>query len=104
MEGTLLVTPEELMSAASQFSAKAAQVQALHNDMLVKVNSLSGSWTGNASDAYRQKFQSLQESMNKINRMIMEHSTDLNAMAETYSQAESTASNAANDLPLSNLE
>lgn len=103
MEGTLLVTPEELTSAASDFSAKATQVKALHDSMIQKVNALSSSWTGNAADAYRTKFAALQSSMDTLNRMIMEHSTDLAAMAEQYTTAETQAQAAADELPASTL-
>lgn len=104
MEGTLLVTPAELKSTASTFQGKAGEVKTLHDEMIAKVNALSGSWTGEASDAYKAKFSSLQASMDKINRMIMEHVNDLNTMADEYETAESAATNAANELPNSTLD
>ena len=36
MEGTLLVTPEELTNAAGEFSAQATQITALHQAKLTK--------------------------------------------------------------------
>ena len=42
--------------------------------------------------------------MDKVNRMIMEHVNDLNNMADEYERAESTAMNAANELPASTLD
>ena len=104
MEGTLLVTPAELKSTASTFQGKAGEVKTLHDEMISKVNALSGSWTGDAAEAYKSKFASLQASMDKINRMIMEHVNDLNTMADEYETAESTAANAANELPNSSLD
>lgn len=104
MEGTLLVTPEKLQSTASSFQSKASQVKALHDNMIGKVNSLSGSWTGEAASAYSSKFTALQTSMDKIFAMITEHVTDLNAMAEQFISAENTAQGIANDLPSSTLE
>lgn len=104
MEGTLLVTPAELKNTASVFQGKAGEVKTLHDDMISKVNALSGSWTGEASDAYRNKFAALQASMDKINRMIMEHVNDLNVMAEQYEAADKGAQNIANELPASSLD
>lgn len=104
MEGTLLVTPEKLQSTASSFQSKASQVKSLHDNMISKVNSLSGSWTGEAAAAYNSKFTALQTSMDKIFSMITEHVTDLNTMAEQYISAENAAQSAANDLPASTLE
>ena len=99
METTLLVTPEQLTSTASTFQSKATQVKALHDNMLSKVSALSGTWTGDAGDAYRSKFAALSTSMEKINTTILEHVSDLNAIASEYSTAESQAASLANDLP-----
>ena len=104
MEGRLLVTPGELINKAGSFQAKAMEVKTLHDDMLARVTGLSGTWNGEAAEAYRSKFASLQASMDKINRMIMEHSRDLQEMAEQYQAAEGQAQSAANDLPASTLD
>ena len=104
MEGTLLVTPAELKTTASTFQGKAGEVKSLHDEMISKVNALSGSWTGDASTAYKGKFSSLQASMDQINRMIMEHVNDLNNMADEYERAESAAMTAASELPASTLD
>lgn len=104
MDGTLLVTPAELKNTANTFQGKAGEVKTLHDDMIAKVNALSGSWTGEASEAYKSKFTSLQASMDKVNRMIMEHVNDLNTMAEQYETAENAAKSAASELPASTLD
>ena len=98
MDGTLLVTPGELKNTASTFQGKAGEVKSLHDDMIAKVNALSGSWTGEASEAYKSKFTSLKASMDTVNRMIMEHVNDLNTMAEQYETAENAAKSAASEL------
>lgn len=103
MEATLLVTPEQLETAASDFSAQATQVQSLHESMLTKVRNLSNSWTGEASSAYLQKFNALEASMNVIFNMIQEHVKDLNTIAQQFKSAESQAASAANELPASTL-
>lgn len=102
MEGTLLVTPEELQNASSEFSALATQVSALHQSMLAKVRALS--WEGEAANAYKSKFNALETSMNRINSMIQEHVRDLNDMASQYISAEKAAQSAAEGLPASTLE
>lgn len=103
MEATLLVTPEQLETAAADFSAQATQVQSLHESMLTKVRNLSNSWTGEASSAYLTKFNALETSMNIIFNMIQEHVKDLNAIANQYKTAESQAAAAANEMPASTL-
>lgn len=102
MEGTLLVTPEELTTAAGDFSAQATQITSLHQSMLGKVRSLT--WEGEAANTYKTKFNALEASMTRINAMIQEHVRDLNEMAQQYSSAEKTAQSAAEGLPASTLE
>ena len=103
IEGTLLVTPEALQQKSQTFRTMALQVKALHDDMIQRVNATAGAWEGNAGDAYRTKFAALQSSMDTINRMIMEHSTDLEQMAQVYLDAESQASSQVDALPASTL-
>lgn len=91
MTGTLRVTPEKLISTAQSFSSSAGTVQNLTNSMLATIDSLNSTWAGEAATAYYNKAHSLQESINKMVRMINEHSTDLQAMAQTYQEAEKTA-------------
>ena len=102
MEGTLLVTPEELQVASGEFSALSTQVNALHQAMLGKVRSLS--WEGEAATTYKAKFNALETSMTRINSMIQEHVRDLNDMAAQYLGAEKAAQSAAEGLPPSTLE
>lgn len=90
MTGILRVTPEKLISTAQSFSATAGTVQNLTTSMLSTVDSLNSTWAGEAATAYYSKAHSLQESINKMIRMINEHSTDLQAMAQAYQEAERT--------------
>lgn len=103
MEGTLLVTPEELTNKSGEFRTQAIQVKALHDDMLSQVDSLTSVWEGTAADAYRTKFAALRTAMDTINRMITEHSTDLDQMAQVYSAAENQAASTVDSLPPSSL-
>ena len=103
IEGTLLVTPEALQQKSQTFRSMAVQVKALHDDMINRVNATASGWEGNTADAYRAKFAALQSAMDTINRMIMEHSTDLEQMAQTYMDAESQNSSIVDSLPASTL-
>ena len=90
MTGTLRVTPEKLISTAQSFSSSAGTVQNLTSNMLSIVDSLNSTWAGEAATAYYNKAHGLQDSINKMIRMINEHSTDLQAMAQAYQEAERT--------------
>lgn len=88
MEGIIKVTPEKLISASNEFSTSANQVNQLTQQMLDLIRNINSSWQGEASTAYTQKFNSLDEDMQQIFRMITEHATDLNDMAVQYQNAE----------------
>lgn len=88
MEGTLRVTPEQLEAAATEFSAKGTTVGNLTSQMTQVVEGLSSSWEGEAATAYTAKFRQLDDDIQKMIRMIQEHSNDLNEMARVYRDAE----------------
>jgi len=88
MEGILKVTPEKLKAASSEFSGTNNAIKSITDEMIAVVNSLRGSWTGEASDAYSSKFSQLQDDMDRIYRMVNEHVIDLADMADEYTRAE----------------
>lgn len=97
--GTLRVSPEKLQSTASSFEGTGSTVQSLTQQMTSIVTSLSGQvWSGEAATAYVNKFNGLQDDMDRIYKMIQEHSTDLIEMAQQYITAESANADMANSL------
>ncbi len=88
MTGNLLVTPEKLISTSQEFSNLGSQVNSITQQMLQIVASLGATWAGEANTAYAGKFNSLEDDMTKMYRMINEHVQDLQDMARNYQQAE----------------
>ena len=89
MNGTLKVSTSKLTSTANQFQNYGNQVKNITTQMTNTVNQLTGSvWSGDAANAYRKKFNSLQDDINRMVKMINEHVTDLNAMAQQYETVE----------------
>lgn len=88
MEGQILVTPEQLESTANEFNSIMTQVQSLATNMTDQVNGLSAKWQGEASTAYVNKFNQLNDDIAKLAAMINEHVTDLNEMASLYRSTE----------------
>ena len=89
MEGSLLVTPEKLIETSSEFSTCMSQVQNLTSSMMEQVRSMSSFWEGEAATAYLNKFNELEDDIQRVHTMINEHVTDLNEMAAIYQKAES---------------
>lgn len=98
MQGYLKVTPEKLMEASSEFEASGSSVNSITQEMLSIVNSLKGIWQGEAATGYTNRFNGLADDIEKINRMIAEHVSDLNEMATEYQQAENESLERANAL------
>lgn len=98
MTGNILVTPEKLISTAQEFSSLGQTVNGLTQKMVDTVTSLSTTWSGEAHTAYLNKFNQLNDDMQKIYTMIQEHSNDLQEMAKNYSTAEATNVDSGNSL------
>ncbi len=90
MEGILKVTPEKLIQASTEFSSTGKTIASLTQEMTTIINGLKSIWQGDAATGYSNKFNGLQDDIEKINKMIQEHVTDLNEMAREYQSAEAT--------------
>ena len=98
MEGIIKVTPEVLISTSTEFSSQGSQIGALTTQMMELINSLPGSWVGEAGAAYVAKFAGLEDDIQRILNMISEHVEDLNTMAQTYITTEQQVSEMAQSL------
>lgn len=88
MTGMLKVTPEKLISTASEFQSQGSQIRTLTNQMLDIVKSLSSTWEGEAQQTYLTRFNALDGDMAQIQLKISEHVSDLQEMAAAYKAAE----------------
>lgn len=88
MQGTLLVTPQQLKNTANSFSSRAQSVNTVTNEMMNKVRGMRSAFDGEAGSKYITQFNKLQEDMNQIQRKIKEHVEDLNQMASNYESTE----------------
>lgn len=88
MEGILKVDPQKLISTSEEFSTIDGQVSTLTEQMVSIVDSLKGSWEGEASNTYSMQFHQLEDDMQTMHRMIEEHVKDLQEMAQQYITAE----------------
>ena len=86
--GTLRVTPEKMITISGQFGQSNETVKNLTNSMLNIATELKSTWGGDAANTYYGKVNGLQGDMNKLYRMIKEHTDDLMLMAKTYQTAE----------------
>lgn len=90
ISGTLKVTPEKLISTASDFKSQGTKIRTITQQMMETVNSLNGSWEGEAQKTYATRFKALDGDMAQIQAKINEHVEDLQDMARNYQTAQST--------------
>lgn len=88
MEGIIKVSPQLLTGTASEFSSQGAAVNSLTGEMMSLITGLSSVWEGDAASAYITKFKGLEDDIQRMIRMIQEHSTDLEEMAQIYTSAD----------------
>lgn len=86
--GTLRVTPEKMISISGQFGESNAQVKSLTDQMLNIATALKNTWGGEAATTFYGKVNGLQPDMNKLYKMVKEHTDDLMEMAKLYQEAE----------------
>ncbi len=91
MEGILRVTPQQLQSTASEFSNQGNTISQLTSQMTDLVNALSSFWTGEAAEAFKAKYTGLSDDIQRMIKMVQEHVTDLNEMAQQYITAEQSS-------------
>ena len=66
MNGTLKVTPEELISASNEFANCSSVIRGLTSQMVSEVNGLNGAiWSGEAATAYISKFKQLDDDIER---------------------------------------
>lgn len=88
IDGILRVTPEKMISISGQFGNSNNTVKNLTTGMLNIASELKPVWSGEAATAFYAKLNGLQGDMNKLHKMIQEHTEDLAQMAKTYQTAE----------------
>lgn len=103
MTGKLRVTPEKMISVSSQFQQADSKVNNLTKSMMDIASQLSSTWAGEAASGYYGKLKGLQSDMDKLHKMIQEHTTDLQEMARTYQEAEKKSQETANALQIDQI-
>ena len=103
MTGNLRVTPEQLISASSPSQGSDQKVNNLTRSMLDIVGQLNSTWAGEAATEYYNKLKALDPDMQKLHKMIQEHTTDLQEMAKAYQEAEKANLQTASSLKTSGI-
>ena len=98
MEGIIKVSPQLLKTSAAEFGNQANAIQNLTTEMMTLITGLCSANEGEAIMTYINKFKSLEDDMQKVIRMVQEHSTDLEEMAQIVIETENMNIEEANSL------
>jgi WXG100 family type VII secretion target len=88
ISGNLRVTPEKLRSTSGQFAQSNTNVSKLTQQMMNIASELNSTWAGEAARTYYDKLKGLDQDIQKLTRMIKEHTEDLENMAKLFENAE----------------
>lgn len=99
MANIIRVSPERLRSAAGLFSQTANSIKSTTSQMTQIVTNISGrAWSGEAASAYKSKYTGLQDDINRLVKMVNDHSQHLTSIATEYARAETENASQANSL------
>lgn len=104
MDGIIKVSPELLISVAGEFSNQGSRISSLTSEMMNLVTGLASIWSGEAATTYMAKFRGLEDDIQRMVRMVSEHSTDLEEMARIYLESDQAGANNASGLPTDAIE
>ena len=97
---TFKVEISTLLNKAEEFDSTRQTIMQLIEEMKSKVQSMWAVWTGNAAEAYKNKFAQLEDDIEYLNRVIMEHVQDLKDIAAEYTQAGTSVESLIEQLPI----
>ena len=98
MEGIIKVSPQLLTTTATGFNDQASTLSGLTGEMMSLITGLASAWEGDAATVYINKFKGLEDDIQRMIRMVQEHSTDLEEMARIYTEADTANADEANSL------
>ena len=86
----LKVSTQQLLTTASEFSSTGNSISSLTADM-VNISTALAACSSDSTTTFINKLKALEPSIQKMNRMIQEHVTDLQEITKEYETSESTS-------------
>lgn len=95
---TLRVDAQVLISTAESFQGSGSTISTLVNEMVNIVVNLCSIWETDAANVFISRFRALEDDIQKMTKMIAEHVSDLQTMAQNYIKADEESANLAESL------
>ena len=89
----IALTPEELRGVATNFATKAGEMREMFSYMRQQVNSLDGTFEGQAKEAFFASYEQIASKMDQIPDVVDGLGTQINAVADTFENADNELAN-----------
>ncbi|HJT57917.1 MAG TPA: WXG100 family type VII secretion target [Ktedonobacteraceae bacterium] len=90
MSGRIMVTPEELQAASSQFNARAADLEQMLQSVQSQIESLRSTWQGQAAANFDALMAQWTQDVQGINQVLSQVSQHLSQASNSYSETDTT--------------
>lgn len=90
MSGRIMVTPEELQAASSQFNARAADLEQMLQSVQSQIESLRSTWQGQAAANFDALMAQWTQDVQGINQVLSQVSQHLSQASSSYSETDTT--------------
>ena len=87
-EGVIIVTAETMINGVKEIEDLQIRADALMKRMLEDVRSLSAYWESDAASAYINKFNMMEDDMERFSRKLKGYADDLYEIRRQYLEAE----------------
>ncbi|MBD1379774.1 WXG100 family type VII secretion target [Metabacillus arenae] len=88
MPGEIRVTPAQLVDMANKYSTESNSVGEQITRLDSMISQLQGMWTGEASNAFAEQYESLKPSFIQMQTLLEEISTQLNSTSRALEDAD----------------
>ena len=96
MSGQIRISPESMRGKAGRFRNEASEVQGVIGRMDGLLGELQGEWEGQASTAFKNRFDELKPGFEKAQQLIDEIAVTLDKIANTLEETDQGIASAFN--------
>lgn len=100
MPRNILVTPEELNSAASKIQGLAAEYKTMYEKLYSENNAMASTWNGKDNLAYIEQIAGFKDDFDRMHSLMLSYADYLIKSARAYKGVLDSVTSEANKLPI----
>lgn len=90
MGKNIMVTPEQLESAAGRIESLAADYKTQYNSLYNETNAMASTWKGKDNTAFINQISGFKDDLEKMHTLMVEYATFLRKSAKAYRDTQET--------------